>query len=314
MKNKLLTLALFGFAITANAQEKTDVTSTYLQNPSFEEGIVTGNLTYDSTRGAYEVSSLSGWQLTANLSSGFGVTDIMTADATATDNDFGAPGSPSDGTYMLYLRDAWNATSATLTQSITLPAGDYELTLDYKCVSGSSHTASLTAGSSRTSLTFQSSMPSSWNTASLVVSLSKETTIDVGLSVSFVNASGGSVLVDNFRLYSYPEGYEEPAETDVESPTEGVITQDFVSEEDMMDDLLGMIARFSKYMVNDFYDCQAPNNINEECGYFNGESSGASNEAGVRTNADLSMLCAFLVKYAQPKGVALPTGGTWDRV
>ena len=34
-------------------------------------------------------------------------------------------------------------------------------------------------------------------------------------------------------------------EKDIESPTEGVLTKDFVGEDIMMDDLLRMLARFS---------------------------------------------------------------------
>ncbi len=104
------------------------------------------------------------------------------------------------------------------------------------------------------------------------------------------------------------------AQNEVSSPTEGVITHQFVSEQEMMTDLLKMVARFAEYMQNDFFDCQYPNSNDESCGFFNGESSGQANEAGVRTNADLSMLCAFLVKYAKPQGVALPPGVTWERI
>ncbi len=98
----------------------------------------------------------------------------------------------------------------------------------------------------------------------------------------------------------------------LESPTEGVITNAFVSEKEMMTDLLGMLAKFSTYIVNDFQPCQEPNSIGEECGCFRGERSMESNEAGVRTNADLSMVCAFLVKFAQPKFTPLPRGVTYD--
>ena len=101
---------------------------------------------------------------------------------------------------------------------------------------------------------------------------------------------------------------------DVTSPTEGVITNDFVGEKEMMTDLLGMLAKFGTYLVNDFQEAQYPNSENEACGCFKGESTMASNEAGVRTNADLSMICAFLVKYAKPAGIALPSGVTWTKI
>ncbi len=97
----------------------------------------------------------------------------------------------------------------------------------------------------------------------------------------------------------------------IQSPTEGVITSDFVGEKEMMNDLLQMLARFSQYMAADYLACKAPNSIGEQCGCFKGESTMASNEAGVRTNADLSRICAFLVKYAKPKGISLPAGVTW---
>ncbi len=313
MKRPFIITALLLAGAWASAAETVDVTSQYLTNPSFELDNISG-MTVDNTRTAYTVTSLEGWTITSSLSSSYGVLDIMTASATATDNDFGKPGSPSEGSQMLYVRDAWTASECDIKQEVTLPAGDYKLTVDYKCTSTSSHTASLVAGDSRTSLTFQSSMPSSWSTAELVFSLAEETSVSLGIVATFVNAAGGSILIDNFCLYNYPAGYaEEEEETDVDSPTEGVITSDFTSESDMMKDILQMIATFSEYMVNDFFDCVYTNSINEECGYFEGESSGASNEAGVRTNADLSMLCAFLVKYAKDS-VTLPSGVTWDRI
>lgn len=100
-------------------------------------------------------------------------------------------------------------------------------------------------------------------------------------------------------------------ETDIESPTEDVLTEAFVCEDVMMDDLLKMLALFSSYVVNDYQECTEANSLGEACGCFKGESTMRSNEAGVRTNADLSMICAFLVKYAQPKDIALPSGVTY---
>ena len=101
-------------------------------------------------------------------------------------------------------------------------------------------------------------------------------------------------------------------ETDIDSPTEDVLTEAFVCEDVMMDDLLKMLAQFSAYVANDYLECSLPNSQGETCGCFKGESTMNSNEAGVRTNADLSMICAFLVKYAQPKGIPLPSGVTYD--
>ena len=46
-----------------------------------------------------------------------------------------------------------------------------------------------------------------------------------------------------------------------DSPTEGVITADFVGEEQMKADLLQMLADFTLYMKNDFQECVAPNSV-----------------------------------------------------
>ncbi len=113
-------------------------------------------------------------------------------------------------------------------------------------------------------------------------------------------------------MQGQPTGNSSTKENAVSSPTEGVITADFVEEKAMMDDLLQMLTRFGQYMMADFQPCEEPNSIGEACGCFKGESTMASNEAGVRTNADLSMLCAFLVRYAQPAGLQLPRGITWE--
>ena len=97
----------------------------------------------------------------------------------------------------------------------------------------------------------------------------------------------------------------------VESPTEGVITNRFVGEKAMKDDLLSMLAKFAKYMKNDYQDCVTTNSTGEACGAFKSNSTMTNGEDGVRPNADLSMICAFLVKYGKDK-VTLPDDVTWD--
>ena len=86
---------------------------------------------------------------------------------------------------------------------------------------------------------------------------------------------------------------------------------DFVVETQMKADLLQMLADFTTYMKNDFQPCLAPNSLDEPCGCFRGENTMANDERGVRPNADLGMICAFLVKYAKDR-VQLPTGVSWD--
>ena len=83
----------------------------------------------------------------------------------------------------------------------------------------------------------------------------------------------------------------------------------FVGESEMMADLMQMLANFATYMKNDFQECVEPNSDGEQCGCFRGENTMGNDERGVRPNADLSMICAFLVKYGKDTGVA---SDCWD--
>ncbi len=148
-----------------------DVTATYIQNPSFETpDVIGGTLSADNTgdragTGAYVVTAndLTGWTLVAptNTETTRAVCDIMTADAVATDDNYGAPGAPSAGSQMLYLRNSWATNTASVKQTLSsLPAGYYRLTVDSKCVSTiNSHYTQLVAGTKSSALTVHSAMP-----------------------------------------------------------------------------------------------------------------------------------------------------------
>ncbi len=102
-------------------------------------------------------------------------------------------------------------------------------------------------------------------------------------------------------------------ENQVESPTEGIVSREFVGEGAMKQDLLQMLARSMAYARGIWHDCASPNGRGEACGYFKARCAGQSNEDGVRTNADFSMICAFLCKYGRGR-TALPEGITWETV
>lgn len=99
----------------------------------------------------------------------------------------------------------------------------------------------------------------------------------------------------------------------IESPTEGKITHEFVAEQQMKGHLLQMLADFTPYMRDNWQEINDKNSAGAPLGVFKGENTMGNNEQGVRHNADFSMICAFLVKYAQGK-VALPDGITWDNL
>ncbi len=98
------------------------------------------------------------------------------------------------------------------------------------------------------------------------------------------------------------------------SPTEGVITHQFVGEAQMQADLMAMLARFSEYMKAQYEPIAiASSKAKEPLGTFRSKNTYRANEDGVRTNADLSMVCAFLYKYGKGK-VQLPKDNTWKDI
>ena len=315
---KLITLAFLAFAALANAQ--TDITSQYIKNPSFESNNTSSltpvNNSADGLRG-YTCANPANWTVT-----GADVTKLIVTKDCYTDNNFGKVTTLSDGNQAYYLRMGWSTGTSSLSQQITLPAGKYKLAADVRTGYANSATSSLNlkASTESTSVAFQQGSNGiftsmKWGTSEVLFTLSASATITIGADITW--KSGGScIMIDNFRLYDMKDVAEpqDPTESSVSSPTEGVITADFVGEAAMKNDLLQMLADFSKYMVNDFQECSAPNSVNEACGCFKGENTMANNEQGVRPNADLSMICAFLVKYGKPANVTLPSGVTWAKI
>lgn len=80
----------------------------------------------------------------------------------------------------------------------------------------------------------------------------------------------------------------------------------------MMRQLMQMLANFSSYMKSDFERLDEPNAQGDRQGCFRGEDTRAANERGVRPNADMSMVSAFLCRYGRQDGVTLPEGVSWD--
>ena len=85
----------------------------------------------------------------------------------------------------------------------------------------------------------------------------------------------------------------------------------FAGEADMQHDLLQMLATFATYLKNDYQDLGETNAAGEPCGTFRSHNTLKANEDGVRTNADLGMVAAFLCRYARDK-VTLPEGVAWS--
>ena len=304
---------------TEQTEGSEETVSVNISNPSFEQDDIASlsavTNSADGLRG-YTVTSPQGWTLAGKAP----VSLIVTADC-FTDNNFGKVTSVADGSQAYYMRVGWETGTTTLSQKLLqLPAGKYRLSAAIRSAYANSATSScrLFAGTGNTSLSFTQGATSCfvtmpWTVGELVFTQAADADLEIGFQVDWL--SGGScIMIDDVKLQKLPDGYEEPAdptEADVESCTEGVITSDFVEESRMKDDILQMLADFALYLKNDFQNCEYTNSIGEECGAFKCNSTMNSNEDGVRSNADLSMICAFLVKYAEGK-VNLPEGVTWD--
>ena len=309
--NKIMTLSAGTLYFRATAAStitiSLDVAISGLINPSFEmdnySTLPAVNNSADGLRG-YTLTNPTGWTV-----SGTSVTELLVREDCYTDNNFGKVTTIPDGTQAYYMRQGWSDGTTTIKQTITLPAAIYKLSVNQRTAytNGANSTLTIYAGEEEKVIGFEVGSAGcfttmAWNTSSLYFELTEETAVEVGFRVNWVGG-GSCIMLDNVTLEEVsemPAEMSEYDESDITSPTEGIISGDFVPEATMMNDLLQMLADFSPYMVNDY------NNVDNTYGYFNGESSGQNNEAGVRTNADLSMICAFLVKYAQPAGIVLP--------
>ena len=128
MKNKFLKLmALFvASAFVGNAGAQTDVTSTYLINPSFEYSAEGEKFSAD-TKELNNGEAIYGWTGATISNSNKNIQVTKTAPNTA----FGTT-SASDGDYYYFIRQGWEDKSSSITQSVSLPEGRYYLSVDYK--------------------------------------------------------------------------------------------------------------------------------------------------------------------------------------
>ena len=144
MKRKLQ-LSLLGVVslFTGTAMAQTDVTSTYIANPSFElsapgtaltASVKTsynsgGTATGDPKKGIY------GWTVSYSQAAPSYVNlDVLDA-ATANESQFGSPVVPANGTYSLFYRHGWAGGTIDTFKTTSLSAlveGRYSMTIAYK--------------------------------------------------------------------------------------------------------------------------------------------------------------------------------------
>jgi len=97
------------------------------------------------------------------------------------------------------------------------------------------------------------------------------------------------------------------------SPTEGVIDHRFVPEQQMMGDILDMMARFSPYLVKNYVKEEGKlTMLKENYGGFRSQETMFSTEDGIRSTSDLGMIAGFLYKYGKQNNIPLPENVTYD--
>ena len=230
MKRKLLLAALcvvgaMGGVNSLSAQ--TDVTSTYLQNPSFEtlkasDGTtdVTVKTTLSSGLYGWEVPSMSNYQ--------------VESEASGSSSGFVNGGKivPTDGTYYYFNRQGWGNKDSELktTTKVAVAPGNYYFVFDYKAADysnnnnaspngttigitvkdASSNTiATLPAAKVAYSITNNSSNPGSdaymknapWSKKGVAFTVTSSSVLTFAVQQNMKNSGRSDIVYDNFKLY-----------------------------------------------------------------------------------------------------------------
>lgn len=230
MKRKLLLAALcvvgaMGGVNSLSAQ--TDVTSTYLQNPSFEtlkasDGTtdVTVKTTLSSGLYGWEVPSMSNYQ--------------VESEASGSSSGFVNGGKivPTDGTYYYFNRQGWGNKDSELktTTKVAVAPGNYYFVFDYKAADYSNNSnaspngttigitvkdassniiATLAAAKIAYSITNGGSNPGSdaymrdapWSKKGVAFTVTSSSVLTFAVQQNMKNSGRSDIVYDNFKLY-----------------------------------------------------------------------------------------------------------------
>ena len=132
MKRKLLLLTALVVSALTGMRAQTDVTSTYITNPSFELGT-------DGTPASTGKAWVAPYQWTPDGMPTSGTHNFTVLSGSETSNTspsaFGTTIAPADGDYYYFARHSWQSvltTSLSQTSKAQLPAGKYYIDIAYK--------------------------------------------------------------------------------------------------------------------------------------------------------------------------------------
>ena len=189
LKLFLALLALVGVNLTANAQ--TDVTSTYITNADFEDEYSIFAKPQDN-RAIY---GPNGW--TVEYTNGDS-NDLTALNGNCLQwNNFSAkPQLSNGGSNTYWIRFRWgNSENIQLSQTVTLPAGDYLLSAD-AFFNGSSANATISVAG----LSKQISGNNIWQNYSVCFTLNEETDVTVAMKLVQTSTVESIAAFDNFKL------------------------------------------------------------------------------------------------------------------
>ena len=221
LKHIAATLLLcIGGGNTAVAQ--TDVTATYIQNPSFELA-AEGTELSSVQKASNAALTMYGWT-ESGQGSAFSDTQIMDG-STNNASQYGTTVTPSNGTYYFFVRQGWtNSTAIKITSNeMSLPAGTYTLSVDYKQAYGydkdnqkNSNTKTSLAfaanGSDLVAITSGAAtgfaqgnkqtyfQTAEWSTLTTSFTLSETTTGNIEVRFAIAGARRSDFCIDNVRL------------------------------------------------------------------------------------------------------------------
>lgn len=211
MKKIKLLLAAAALMIGGSVSAQTDVTSTYITNPSFET---------DGNSAASNANlTITGWTEAQSSADSFNNTQTRDKD---TDNAsaFGTKITPADGTYYLFYRHGWNGDSGTnatftTTTKSDLPAGVYMLQFKYQqsynedsssktktriklaAKNGDTEIASVTTGDATKDATFGDDK---WSTSYFIFKVDAATSVDFVFTLYSGGQKRSDFLLDDVKL------------------------------------------------------------------------------------------------------------------
>lgn len=217
LKSCLIALGLLGGGNSVIAQ--TDVTATYIQNPSFELASEGTALT-EVQKKSNAALTMFGWT-ESGQGSQFSDTQIMDA-STTNASQYGTKVTPSDGTYYFFVRQGWTKSTAIKITSneMSLPAGTYKLSVNYKQAYGYDNDGQKNSNT-KTSLAFAANgsdvavttsgaasgnpggtyfQTAAWSTLTTSFTLADATTGNIEVRFAIAGAKRSDFCIDNVRL------------------------------------------------------------------------------------------------------------------